>query len=54
MFSKNRHGRCRESGVFRDLFEEIVCQCMEAGLWLERLRLAEPLWRTKLRASKGY
>lgn len=31
-FSKNRHGRFRESGVFRWLFERIVRQCMTAGL----------------------
>lgn len=31
-FSKNRHGRFSESDLFRDLFEEIVRHCMEAGL----------------------
>ncbi len=31
-FSKNRHGRFRESGLFRDLFEEIVGRCLAAGL----------------------
>jgi len=31
-FSKNRHGRFRESGVFRWLFERIVRQCITAGL----------------------
>ena len=31
-FSKNRHGRFRDSGVFRWLFERIVRQCMTAGL----------------------
>jgi transposase len=31
-FSKNRHGRFRESGVFREVFEEIVRCCLEAGL----------------------
>ena len=31
-FSKNRHGRFRQSGVFREVFEEIVRQCLEAGL----------------------
>jgi len=31
-FSKNRHGRFRESGIFRELFEQIVRQCMENGL----------------------
>ena len=31
-FSKNRHGRFRESDIFRHLFEEIVRRCMESGL----------------------
>lgn len=31
-FSKNRHGRFRESGVFRWLFDEVVRCCMDAGL----------------------
>lgn len=30
--SKNRHGRFRESGVFQDVFDEIVRQCKEMGL----------------------
>src|SRR5712692_946244 len=31
-FSKNRHGRFRQSGVFREVFEEIVRRCMAVGL----------------------
>ena len=31
-FSKNRHGRFRESELFRRVFEEVVCACMKAGL----------------------
>src|ERR1039457_1138239 len=31
-FSKNRHGRFRRSGVFREWFEEIVRRCLQAGL----------------------
>jgi transposase len=31
-FSKNRHGRFRQSGVFQEVFEEIVRRCVEAGL----------------------
>jgi transposase len=31
-FSKNRHGRFRESAVFRWLFDEVVRRCMAAGL----------------------
>ena len=30
-FSKNRHGRFRQSGIFRKVFEEIVRRCLEAG-----------------------
>ena len=31
-FSKNRHGRFRESDAFRLLFEWVVARCMKAGL----------------------
>ena len=31
-FSKNRHGRFRHSGMFREVFEEIVRRCVEIGL----------------------
>ena len=31
-FSKNRHGRFRDSDLFRRLFEQVVRQCMQAGL----------------------
>jgi hypothetical protein len=31
-FSKNRHGRFRDSGTFRWLFDEVVRSCMAAGL----------------------
>jgi transposase len=31
-FSKNRHGRFRESGLFRHLFEAVVQRCMDEGL----------------------
>jgi len=31
-FSKNRHGRFRESGTFRWMFDEVVRRCMVAGL----------------------
>ena len=31
-FSKNRHGRFRESGLFRHLFETILQRCMDEGL----------------------
>ena len=30
-FSKNRHGRFRQSGVFRKVFEEIVRRCLGSG-----------------------
>lgn len=31
-FSKNRHGRFRDSNTFRYLFESVVRRCMDAGL----------------------
>jgi len=31
-FSVNRHGRFRDSGILRKVFEEVVCGCMAAGL----------------------
>jgi transposase len=31
-FSVNRHGRFRESDIFRKVFESVVCQCMAVGL----------------------
>ncbi len=31
-FSKNRHGRFRDSGAFRHLFETVLRRCMEEGL----------------------
>ena len=31
-FSKNRHGRFRESDVFRHVFEGVLSRCIEAGL----------------------
>src|ERR1022692_1788662 len=31
-FSKNRHGRFRQLGVFQEVFEEIVRRCLAVGL----------------------
>ena len=31
-FSKNRHGRFRQSGAFRQLFEDVLKRCMLEGL----------------------
>ena len=31
-FSKNRHGRFRDSNLFRRLFEEVLAHCIDAGL----------------------
>src|SRR6267154_1331966 len=31
-FSKNRHGRFRDSDVFRHVFEAVVSRCIEEGL----------------------
>jgi transposase len=36
-FSKNRHGRFRQSGVFREVFEEIVRRCLEPAWWKARI-----------------
>lgn len=34
--TENRHGRFRESGVFRRPFEEVVARCLPAGLVVSR------------------
>ncbi len=31
-FSVNRHGRFRQSDILRKVFEQVVCDCMAAGL----------------------
>jgi transposase len=31
-FSVNRHGRFRDSDIFRQVFEAVVRACMDAGL----------------------
>src|SRR6266536_3318334 len=31
-FSKNRHGRFKESGIYQQIFDQIVLQCIEKGL----------------------
>lgn len=31
-FSKNRHGRFRDSNLFRHLFEDVLARCIDAGL----------------------
>jgi transposase len=31
-FSKNRHGRFRDSNLFRRLFETVLARCIAAGL----------------------
>jgi transposase len=31
-FSKNRHGRFKESGIYQQMFDQIVQQCIEKGL----------------------
>jgi transposase len=49
-FSKNRHGRFRRSGVFREVFEEIVRRCLEAG-WVVGKNLA--VAGTKPSAHRG-
>src|SRR5271169_1428314 len=39
-FSKNRHGRFRESDLLRKLFETVVARCMKEGI-VSRLSVAE-------------
>jgi transposase len=51
-FSKNRHGRFRQSGVFREVFEEIVQRCLEAGL-VEGKNLATDGTLVAADASRG-
>lgn len=54
-FAKNRHGRFRASGLFRWLFNEVVCRCMTAdlikgegfavdGTVLQRRTVKRPAW----------
>ena len=31
-FSKNRHGRFKDSGIWEEIFDEVVRRCVEAGL----------------------
>jgi len=52
-FSKNRHGRFRESGTFRWLFERVVRQCMTAGLVFAHLKSILRLDRLRLRGLSG-
>ncbi len=51
-FSKNRHGRFRPSGVFREVFEEIVRRCLEVGL-VEGQNLAVDGTMVGANASQG-
>jgi transposase len=37
-FSKNRHGRFRDSSLFRWLFNEVLRRCMDAGLVKSRAK----------------
>jgi transposase len=49
-FSKNRHGRFRDSGIFLEVFEEVVRRCLEAGL-VEGKRLTVDGTAVKANAS---
>lgn len=51
MFSKNRHGRFRDSELLRHLFEMTVVRCIEEGL-VSRQRLALDASLIKADASK--
>ena len=41
-FSKNRHGRFRDSDLFRWLFNEVLRRCMDAGLAVSYTHLTLP------------
>jgi hypothetical protein len=51
-FSKNRHGRFRESKLFEQLFEQIVRQCVEVGL-VEGKHLSVDSSFAEANAAKG-
>jgi transposase len=44
-FSVNRHGRFRDSDVFRQLFEAVVKACMDAGSRAKGSRSMRVLWK---------
>lgn len=55
-FSKNRHGRFRDAGIFRLLFEQTVRRCVEAGLVVSKDAVidasfvaADASWQRKMR-----
>lgn len=55
-FSKNRHGRFRDAGVFRALFEQTVRRCVAAGLVVSKdaaidasFVAADASWQRKMR-----
>ena len=49
-FSKNRHGRFRESDLLRKLFETVVARCMKEGIVEARPSRSTPAssWRTRI------
>jgi transposase len=51
-FSKNRHGRFRQSGIFQEVFEEIVRRCLATGL-VEGKNLAVDGTMIQADASQG-
>jgi transposase len=55
-FSKNRHGRFRDAGIFRILFEQTVRRCADAGLIAHKdaaidasFVAADASWQRKMR-----
>jgi transposase len=55
-FSTNRHGRFRDAGVFRILFEQTVRHCADAGLIAHKdaaiaasFVAADASWQRKMR-----
>lgn len=47
-FSKNRHGRFRDSDVLRHVFKTVVAQCIEVGLASGQRYATEPASQTAL------
>jgi len=41
-FSKNRHGRFRDSDLLRHVFERVVRRCIDEGLWAARALRSMP------------
>ena len=52
-FSKNRHGRFRESDLLRKLFETVVARCMKEGIVEARPLQSTQAWKLPMRIEGG-